>query len=109
MDILFLDYSESDEGFDFMRLIIRGSDAQRLKALVEASLPFLDLEETENWISLRSASKTKLNWNSCVLTNALTFLSSAGSSWLLFLSQCYQTQKTNWLTITSCKLGVWNW
>ena len=51
MDILFLHYSESDEGFDFMRLITRGSDAQRLNALVEASLPFLDLEETENWIS----------------------------------------------------------
>ena len=49
--MLFLDYSESDEGFDFIRLITKGSDAQRLKALVEASLPFLDLEETENWIS----------------------------------------------------------
>ena len=34
--MLFLDYSESDEGFYFMRLITRRNDAQRLKALVEA-------------------------------------------------------------------------
>ena len=61
--MLFLDYSESDEGFDFMRLITRGSDAQRLKALIEASFPFLDLEETQTgFLKVCIKNKAKLEF-----------------------------------------------